>query len=283
MTDRYVVVGNPVSHSQSPFIHTEFARQTGQAMDYGRLLCPLDAFEATMGTFAAEGGRGCNVTVPFKFAAFRLAHEHTPRAAAAGACNALRRDGERWFGDNTDGAGLLRDIERNAGVELAGRRVLLLGAGGAAAGVLGPLLAAGPRELVVANRTLQKASDLLRTHEAATAALRSRAVDVRAASLTDCGVAFDLIINATASSMLGGAIPVAASVLGPGALALDLMYGPAAAGFVRWADAHGAIGRDGLGMLIEQAAVAFELFRGIAPDTAPLLVALRNGMAEPGR
>ena len=149
--DRYVVMGNPVAHSQSPFIHAAFAQQTGQAMEYGRLQCAFDAFEPTLQAFADGGGRGCNVTMPFKFDAFRLAAAHTERGEVAGACNALRRDGDVWLGDNTDGAGLLRDIERNAGVALAGRRVLLLGAGGAAAGVLGPLLAARPVELVVAN------------------------------------------------------------------------------------------------------------------------------------
>ena len=278
MTDRYVVMGHPVAHSQSPFIHAEFARQTAQDMTYGRLLCPLGGFEHTLKVFAAEGGRGCNVTVPFKFDAFDLANERTARGAIAGACNALRLDGDRWLGDNTDGAGLLRDIERNAGVDLKGRRVLLVGAGGAAAGVLGPLIAAGPAQLIVANRAAGRASELLRSHRAAADALRAGTLDLRATSLADCGDAFEVVINASASSMQGAPVPVSERVLGHGALAVDLMYGPAAKGFLRWAEAGGAVARDGLGMLVEQAAEAFELFRGLQPDTAPVLAALRRRM-----
>jgi shikimate dehydrogenase len=162
LPDRYAVAGNPVEHSQSPFIHAAFARQTGQAVDYGRLLCPLDGFADAVRRFASDtsAGRvcGCNVTVPFKFEAFTLAPRCTPCAALAQAANTLRFDAEGWLADNTDGIGLVRDIERNAGVPLAGRRLLLIGAGGAAAGALGPLLDAAPAELVVANRTLAKAS-----------------------------------------------------------------------------------------------------------------------------
>ena len=275
MTDRYVVMGNPVAHSQSPFIHAAFARQTAQDMEYGRLLCPPDGFAHSLRAFAAEGGRGCNVTVPFKFDAFHLAHDRTARGEVAGACNALRLDGDRWLGDNTDGAGLLRDIERNAGVDLKGRRVLLVGAGGAAAGLLGPLLAAKPARLVVANRSLPRAIELLRTHRAAVDAIRAGALDLRATSLAACGEAFDVVVNATTSSMLGAEVPVSERVLAPGALAIDLMYGPAAKRFLDWAGDHGAVARDGLGMLVEQAAEAFELFRGLRPDTAPVLAALR--------
>ena len=276
--DRYVVTGNPVEHSQSPFIHAAFARQTGQALDYGRLLCPLDAFAATLQRFvaAADAGpvRGCNVTVPFKFEAFALATRHTPRAALAQAVNTLRIDGDDWLGDNTDGAGLVADIERNAGVPMRGRRLLLIGAGGAAAGVLGPLLAAGPAELVVANRTVDKAQALVARHAAVAGATR-----LRAATLADCGSGFDVVVNGTASSLAGVAPPVAATVLGPDALALDMMYGPAAQGFLAWAGAHGARGRDGLGMLVEQAAEAFMLWRGVRPHTAPVLAALRARLA----
>ena len=280
--DRYVVIGNPVAHSQSPFIHAAFAQQTGQALEYGRLACAPDAFEPALREFAAGGGRGCNVTVPFKFEAFRLAHEHTERGAIAGACNALRLDGARWLGDNTDGAGLLRDIERNAGVALEGRRILIVGAGGAAAGVLGPLLAARPAQLVVANRTPQRAVDLLRTHRAAVAPSEAARTELRAAALADCGTGFDVVINATSSSMLGAEVPISERVLAPGALAIDLMYGAAARAFLAWADARGATARDGLGMLVEPAAVAFELFRGVAPDTAPVHAALRRRIAEAG-
>ena len=271
--DHYVVAGNPVEHSQSPFIHTEFARQTGQAMEYGRLLWPLDGFAESVRALAHSGAKGCNITVPFKFDAFREAKRLTERARLAQAANVLRFDAEGWLADNTDGAGLVGDIERNAGVLLAGKRVLLVGAGGAAAGVLGPLLAARPRALVVANRTVEKARALVERH----AAVAGEAA-LRASTLDGCGSAFDVVLNASASSLQGAAVPVPADVLAPGALALDMMYGAAAQPFLAWATAHGARGRDGLGMLVEQAAAAFELWRGVRPQTAPVLVALRARM-----
>jgi shikimate dehydrogenase len=278
--DLYVVTGNPVAHSQSPFIHAAFARQTGQQLDYGRLLCPLDDFAATLRRFVADsdGGtvRGCNVTVPFKFDAFALATRHTARAALAQAVNTLRFDGDEWLGDNTDGAGLRRDIEVNAGVALAGKRVLLIGAGGAAAGVLGPLLAALPADLVVANRTTEKAQALVARHVDVAGAVR-----LLAASLADCGEAFDVVVNGSASSLKGAAPPVAALVLGRGALAVDMMYGPNAQGFLDWASAHGAVARDGLGMLVEQAAESFLLWRGVRPATATVLADLRSRLATP--
>lgn len=280
--DRYAVVGNPVEHSRSPAIHAAFARQTGQTLWYGRLLCPLDAFEATLRAFVAdrrEGTvRGCNVTVPFKFEAYRLASRHSERARLAQAANTLRFDEDGWYADNTDGVGLVRDIEHNAGVSLAGQRVLLIGAGGAAAGALGPLLAAKPAELVVANRTLDKAQTLVAAHAGIAGATR-----LAAASTPDCGQRYDVIVNATATSLQGVASPVGPEVIGPGALALDMMYGPSAAAFLRWAESHGARGRDGLGMLVEQAAESFTLWRGVRPDTAPVLEALRAelGAAHP--
>jgi len=269
-------MGRPVAHSQSPFIHAAFARQTGQDLEYGRIECPPDGFAATLRAFAASGGRGCNVTMPFKFEAHALVDVRTERGELAGACNALRLDPEGWLGDNTDGIGLVRDVERNAGVALRGARILLIGAGGAAAGVLGPLLAARPAALVVANRTRERADNLLRTHRAAVAAQRAGDVDLRATSLDTAGSAYDVVLNGTSSSVHGAGVPVGAEVLRPGTLALDMMYGPAARGFVTWAEAHGAVGRDGLGMLVEQAAEAFELFRGVAPETAPVLAALRH-------
>ena len=269
--DHYVVAGNPVEHSQSPFIHAEFARQTGQAMAYGRALFPLDGFDAALRTLVASGAKGCNITVPFKFHAFRAAARHTPRAALAQAANVLRFDAEGWLADNTDGAGLVADIERGAGVALAGKRLLLIGAGGASAGVLGPLLDAGPCALVVANRTAQKAHALVARH--ATVAGRCA---LSASSLADCGLGFDVVVNASASSMAGVAAPVAADVFAPGALALDLMYGPKAQPFLAWAKAHGANPRDGLGMLVEQASAAFELWRGVRPSTGAVLAALRE-------
>ena len=276
--DRYVVLGNPVAHSQSPFIHAAFARQTGQRLEYGRLLCPLDGFARTLRGFADDGGRGCNVTTPFKQEAFTLVHVRTARAERARVCNAVRLDTGRWVGDNTDGIGLLRDIERNAGVALAGKRLLLIGAGGAAAGVLGPLLDARPARLVVANRSAERARALVQ-QQAADFPVHDLATELAPAGLADCGSGYDIVINATTSSLNGVAVPVADSVLAPGALAIDLMYGPPARPFLAWARKCGATARDGLGMLVEQAAEAFELFRGVVPDTAPVLTELSRRLA----
>ncbi|MBV8034631.1 shikimate dehydrogenase [Roseateles sp.] len=268
MTDRYAVVGNPVEHSRSPAIHAMFAAQTGQDLTYERLLAPLDGFEATLRRFAAAGARGCNVTVPFKFDAFALATSRSARAERAGAANALRFDADGWVADNTDGAGLVNDIQRNAGRPLAGLQLLLVGAGGAAAGVLGSLIAAGPARITVVNRTLDKALALVAGHA-------DLGVPLAAATLADAPAAQDVVVNATSTSLAGAASPVGAQVLKPGALALDMMYGPKAQGFLDWAAAHGGEPRDGLGMLVEQAAEAFFFWRGVRPDTAPVLAALR--------
>ena len=273
--DRYAVAGNPIAHSRSPLIHTQFAQQTGQAMVYDRLLCPLDDFPATLTRYAQEGGKGCNVTVPFKFEAFEMATRRTPRAELAQAANTLRFDGTAeggWLADNTDGVGLVRDITVNAGVSLAGARVLLLGAGGACAGVLGPLIEARPAEIVVANRTADKAQTLVDRHADWA---RTHGVTLSARSLHEPGLAYDVLINGTAASLAGGSVPVGPEVLKPGSLALDMMYGPAAQAFLDWARAHGAVARDGLGMLVEQAAESFALWRGVRPDTAPVLTAMR--------
>ena len=278
--DRYAVLGHPVAHSQSPFIHAEFARQTGEHIRYGRIESPLDAFEATVRAFiaAADAGaglgpaRGCNITVPFKFQVLPLAARASARAVLAQAANVLRFDPDGWYADNTDGTGLVRDIQQHAGLALAGRRVLLIGAGGAAAGVLGPLVEAGCTSITVANRTQDKAVALVRRH--ATWA-DQHGVGLAATGLADAGEAFDVVLNSSASSLAGAAVPVPAGVLKPGTLAIDLMYGPAARPFLDWAAAHGANGRDGLGMLVEQAAGAFELWRGVMPHTPPVLAALR--------
>lgn len=273
--DRYAVAGNPIAHSRSPLIHTQFAQQTGQAMVYERLLCPLDDFPATLTDFVNAGAKGCNVTVPFKFEAFEMAARRTPRAELAQAANTLRFDVATeggWLADNTDGVGLVRDITVNAGVTLAGARVLLLGAGGASAGVLGPLIEARPAEIVVANRTADKAQVLVDRHADWA---RAHGVTLSARSLSEPGTAYDVFINGTAASLSGGGIPVGPEVLHPGSLALDMMYGPAAQAFLDWARAHGAIARDGLGMLVEQAAESFALWRGVRPDTAPVLAAMR--------
>ena len=270
--DRYAVIGHPVEHSRSPDIQARFAAQTGQSIDYTRLLSPLDGFTATVRQFAADGAQGCNVTVPFKFEAWQLAPRRTPRAQRAEAANTLRFDADGWWCDNTDGIGLVRDITVNAGVALAGRRVLLIGAGGAAAGVLGPLIEASPSALVVANRTADKAQSLVDRHADLA---RDHGVALSAAPLDAPGTAFDIVLNGTASSLAGAGVPVPASVLKPGALAVDMMYGAGARPFLDWAAQHGATGRDGLGMLVEQAAEAFFAWRGVRPDTAPVLAALR--------
>jgi len=273
---RYAVLGNPVAHSQSPFIHAEFARQTGEAVEYGRILCPLDGFAPAVRAFAAEGGRGCNVTVPFKFDAPRLAERRTPRATLAQAANVLRFDADGWLADNTDGVGLVRDIEIHATQPLAELRVLLVGAGGAAAGVLGPLIEARPAAVVVANRTLAHALALVERHRAVAAA---HGVSLAATGLDPAGAGYDVVVNASASSLQAAPVPVPASVLAAGALAVDLMYGPAAEPFLAWARAAGARARDGLGMLVEQAAEAFFVWRGVRPETTPVLQALRERLA----
>ena len=275
----YAVLGHPVAHSRSPFIHALFAQQTGLALDYGRLLSPLHDFAGTLRDFALHGGRGCNITLPFKFQALALAGDCSARARLAGAANTLKRDGDAWWADNTDGVGLVRDIEQGALRSLAGQRLLLIGAGGAAAGVLGPLLQAAPACVVVANRTPSKAQALVERH-------RDLALEVgallRAASLDDPGNGFDIVLNASASSLQGQAAPVPQTVLAPGALAMDLMYGPAADPFMAWARQAGASARDGLGMLVEQAAESFFVWHGLRPQTAPVLAALRAEI-EAGR
>jgi shikimate dehydrogenase len=265
-------MGNPVQHSKSPWIHARFAALTGEPVDYGKRLIALDGFPAGVREFMAEGGKGCNITVPFKFQAASLVSHRTARAALADACNILRFDGEIISGDNTDGIGLVLDLQDNAGVPLGGRDVLLVGAGGAAAGVLGPLLEARPRRIVVANRTVGKAQALVLRHATLAAA---NEVELEAATLEGVHGAFDVMVNGTATSLEGVAVPVPAGVLKPRALAYDMMYGPAAAGFLRWAAEHGAVGRDGLGMLVEQAAEAFHVWRGVRPPSAQVLGELR--------
>ena len=268
-TDLYCVMGNPVEHSRSPAIHARFAELTGEPLTYERRLLPLDGFADGVRAFMAQGGRGCNVTVPFKTEAFAIATERSERVQLAGAANTLifQPDG-RIAADNTDGLGLVADITRNAGVPLAGRRVLLIGAGGAAAGVLGPLLHAGAAHITVANRTLAKAQALVQAH--ATLAMLQKS-ELLALTPQALEADFDIIINATASSLAGGDVPVSARVLRPGSLAYDMMYGPAAQGFLGWARSHGAVPRDGLGMLVEQAAEAFLLWRGVRPPSAQVL------------
>ncbi|HYW58246.1 MAG TPA: shikimate dehydrogenase [Polaromonas sp.] len=278
--DHYCVLGNPVQHSKSPGIHARFAELTGQRIAYSKQLVPLDGFSSALQQWMASGGRGCNVTVPFKFEAFQMANSATERAELAQAANTLKLKGKHIEADNTDGVGLVNDIQVNAGISLAGRDLLLIGAGGAAAGVLGPLLAAAPRRLVVANRTLEKAGSLVARHVAHPALQELlQKTELVAHDLKGLDADFDVIINGTASSLEGAAIPVDARVLKPGALAYDMMYGAAAKGFADWALAHGAVPRDGLGMLVEQAAESFFFWRGVRPPAAQVLQELRKALS----
>jgi shikimate dehydrogenase len=263
MTDRYAVFGHPISHSKSPRIHTAFAAQTGQALTYTAIEAPLDGFAAALQAFRAQGGRGANVTVPFKEEAFRLATRLSVRASLAGAVNTLAFNGDDIYGDNTDGAGLVRDLTQNLGVPLAGKRIVVLGAGGATRGVLGPLLAERPAAVFVANRTATKAVAL------------AAAFGCAGGGFADIPLLpFDVVINATAASLAGELPPLAEGVFAPGAFAYDMMYGRETP-FMAFARARGARVSDGLGMLVEQAAEAFTLWRGAHPETASLLASLR--------
>jgi len=274
MTERYAVIGNPVAHSRSPMIHAEFARQTGQDMEYGRLLAPLDGFRAAVQKFRREGGRGLNVTLPFKLEAFALADQRSQRALDAQAANTLRFEPDSVFADNTDGAGLLRDLEGNLGFGLGGRRILLMGAGGAAQGVLGPLIAARPALLVIANRNVDKA---LRLAQHFAAAARGSGAQLRAGGYAElAGGSFDLVINATSASLQGSVPDLPTGVFAPEALAYDMMYGSGPTLFLRCAEGQGAARlADGIGMLVEQAAESFLLWRGVRPNTAPVIEKLK--------
>ena len=273
--DLYCVMGNPVEHSKSPWIHARFAELTGQTLHYGKRLIALDGFVHAVQAFIAEGGKGCNITVPFKFEAAALATATSERALLAQASNVLTCQDGAILADNTDGAGLVGDIQRNAGFDLNGRRVLLMGAGGAAAGVLGPLILARPAHITVANRTLAKAAALVARHAAPELLQKT---ELLAQDLRGLEGDFDIIINATASSLNGSEVPVSASTLRPGALAYDMMYGPAAQGFMTWAREHGAVARDGLGMLVEQAAESFLIWRGVLPPAQQVLAELRAAL-----
>ena len=274
--DTYCVMGNPVEHSRSPWIHSRFAALTGQNLQYTRQLVPLDGFAQAVRTFAQAGGRGCNVTVPFKLEAAQCATTRSERVQLAAAANTLVFHDGAIHADNTDGLGLVADIQRNAGVPLAGCDVLLVGAGGAAAGVLGPLLHEAPRSVAVVNRTAARAQALVQAHTPLATLQKTEllALDMQALERD-----FDIIINATASSLAGAGVPVPAHVLRPGSLAYDMMYGAAAQPFLDWATRHGAQPRDGLGMLVEQAAEAFALWRGVRPPSAQVLAELRSAMA----
>lgn len=269
MTDRYAVIGHPVAHSKSPVIHAAFARQTGQRIDYGKLEAPLAGFIEAVADFFAMGGAGCNVTVPFKEEAFRFANHATPRAQAAEAANTLWLDDDGVHADNTDGAGLVCDLSRHA--DLAGKRILLLGAGGAARGGVAPLLATKPASLVIANRSADKAQ-LLAAHF-------QTAGNVRGCGLDGLETEADIVINATSASLAGEALPLPATLWRPETVAYDMMYGKDETPFLRQAREGGvALRLDGLGMLVEQAAEAFFVWRGVRPDTQPVLADLRAAL-----
>jgi len=269
MTDRYAVIGNPIEHSRSPQIHAAFARQTGEDIVYDRILGGLDTFETDAGAFFGAGGRGLNVTVPFKERAFGLADSLTERASAAGAVNTLIAGADGISGDNTDGVGLVRDLACNHLFSLAGARILLLGAGGAARGVLRPLLDERPGSLMIANRTASKAVAL--ADSAAGLGL------VSACGLDELtGLQFDLIINATAAGLQAKVPDIPDDCLADGGWTYDMLYSSGPTAFVDWGRAHGAArALDGLGMLVEQAAESFRLWRGVQPDTGPVIESLR--------
>ena len=274
--DRYAVIGNPIAHSKSPRIHAAFAAQTGQPVHYEALLAPLDGFIQTVTDFRAAGGRGLNVTVPFKLEAHALADELSPRAEAAGAVNTLRFEDGGVFGDNTDGAGLVRDLQHNLGCPLAGARVLLLGAGGAARGVVQPLLATAPASLTIANRTVSRADELAHRFGTETGAPAVDACGFTALA----GRQFDVVINATAASLADQAPDLPSGLYANDALAYDMMYGRGDTPFLTAARLDGAAHfADGLGMLVEQAAESFLLWRGVRPATAPVLAMLRTELA----
>ena len=268
MTDFYAVIGNPIEHSKSPVIHHAFAHLTHQDIQYERVLSPLDGFAETVHGLISHGFKGANVTVPFKLEAFAMANRLTERAQDAGAVNTLIFDAEGIIGDNTDGVGLVRDITQNIGVSFAGKRVLLIGAGGASEGVLHPILAAHPDLLIITNRTLDKALNMVKRVEA-----RDEMVflSVNAYAFDDLdGQQFDIVINATSAGLSDSQLPLPSGIFAPHALAYDMMYGRITP-FMAFAHQHGATVFDGLGMLIEQAAEAFSVWRGIRPPTAPVI------------
>ena len=271
--DRYAVIGNPIAHSKSPPIHRAFAAQTRQAMSYERLLAPLDKFVATVEAFRQQGGKGLNVTVPFKLEAFAVSTQASSRARLAGAVNTLAWREGAWYGDNTDGVGLIRDVENNLGFPLARKAILVLGAGGAARGIIGALLAAHPASLAVANRTHGKAEEVARAF-----APSGPVVALPFGGFED--QVFDLLIDATSVSLACGdeTLSWPPVQLRPGALAYQLAYGKGDTPFHRWARECGASRCvEGEGMLVEQAAESFFVWRGVRPDTAPVLARLRAG------
>lgn len=273
MSDRYAVMGHPIAHSKSPFIHRRFAAQTGEPVAYEALLVEPGGFRAAVERFRARGGGGLNVTIPFKEEAFALASRRTGRAERAGAVNTLWFEGAAVCGDNTDGVGLVRDLTRNLGVDVEARSVLVLGAGGAARGVIGPLLDEKPRRIAIANRTASRAVELAGRF-APQGPVGAVALDALPAG------GFDIVINATAASLSGELPPAPRGTLRTGGIAYDTAYAADPTPFVEWGAREGAsVATDGLGMLVEQAAESFRVWRGQEPLTAPVIDALRAHLA----
>ncbi|MDP2070610.1 shikimate dehydrogenase [Methylotenera sp.] len=273
MTDQYAVIGNPIAHSKSPLIHEAFARQTGQDISYERILAPLDGFDETVRELIKQGYKGVNVTVPFKFEAFQLANQYSSSALGAGAANTLSFKNQTIAADNTDGAGLVRDVEQNLNVQIAGKRVLLIGAGGAAEGVLQPMFKSKPKSITVVNRTLDKAIGMIKKVEAQS---QFGNTILSACTFEELqGQAFDIVINATSAGLNDTALPILNTIFAKDCLAYDMMYGRETL-FIKLAKDNGAQVADGLGMLVEQAAEAFYIWRGVRPETHSVMQQIRN-------
>ncbi len=275
MTDKYAVFGNPIAHSKSPDIHRQFAEQTGQALSYEKQLVDPQGFEAAADAFFAGGGKGLNITVPFKQDAYAYVARTTPRARRAGAVNTLTLEADGTIlGDTTDGIGLVGDIVHNLGWEIRHKKVLILGAGGAVRGVLEPLLEQQPQHVVIANRTVDKALQLAKGF-------------AELGYLLGCGFdmlgeqQFDLVINGTSASLQGDLPPLPDSLINPDAVTVcyDMLYGAEPTPFMQWAAERGALVSDGLGMLVGQAAESFALWRGVRPETAPVIADIRAKLA----
>ena len=272
--DRYAVFGNPIAHSRSPEIHRLFAQQTGESLSYDKVEIPVEQFETAVAMFFQGGGKGLNITLPFKLRALDVAHDLTERARSAGAVNTLAYDNGRILGDNTDGAGMVADILEQQGWTISARRILLLGAGGAVRGVLQPLLMQSPAQVVIANRTLSRAQDLCQAF--------GSQIPVSACSFDALeGRQFDLVINGTSASLAGDLPPLPDGLLAAGADCYDMMYGREPTVFMHWARQHGASQcTDGLGMLVGQAAESFYLWRGVRPEVGPVLRYLRDALGS---
>lgn len=271
MIDKYAVIGHPIAHSKSPLIHQAFAQQTKQSLTYERILAPLDGFAATVHDLIAQGYKGVNVTVPFKADAYRLATCLTKRAQDAGAVNTLVFNGDTIVGDNTDGAGIVRDIEQNLGIPIQGKRILLIGAGGAAEGVLHPILSCSPALMVITNRTVGKAVEMMKK----VIAQGAFSIPVSACAFNAlAGQKFDVVINATSTGLTDSSLPLPPTIFAENCLAYDMMYGRETP-FMVFARDHHARVADGLGMLVEQAAEAFYIWRGMRPETVSVMQKIR--------